>query len=163
MMSIADAGYESWIAGVRECTAEDEARSKPLHSGSQAELAKRQPAVSLEGRLVPANADCTLMECGDGCCNQCTVDWVLVPRRPYPGRTLRINLRGTAVSLAGCAMDCAVRGYGQEADWVIVSGQIGGKGDVVLDAELCRLRSATRDALTDAEYKRLTRAARPGR
>jgi hypothetical protein len=164
LMSIGDAGYESWISRVRECTAADVAGAKPQLLGAQAELAKRKPTVSIAGRLVPARPDCTLIDCGDGCCNQCTVDWVVVPRR-CPRRTVKVSLRGSAGSLSGCAMDCAVRGYGQEADWVIVSGTIGDPGDVVLDAELCRLRSSaeleTKDLLTDADHQRLINGGRP--
>ena len=54
-------------------------------------------------------------------------------------------------------MDCAVFGYLQDAEWVIVTGRIDGQGDIVVDADLCRLGSLIErnDQLSDADYERL--------
>jgi hypothetical protein len=163
MMSIGDVGYETWSAQVRECTAADAARAQPHLPGPQAELARRKPAVSIVGRLVPIGGDCTLMDCGPGaCCNQCDFRWVVVPR-DCPGRTLGVSPRESPTSMQGCGMDCALNGYAREADWVIVSGRIGGTGDVVVDADFCRLRSLAmieaKNQLTDADLERLTSPA----
>ena len=55
-------------------------------------------------------------------------------------------------------MDCAVFGYGQDADWVIVAGRLDGQGDIVVGADICRPSSKMvegEDQLSDADYGRL--------
>ena len=160
MMAVGDAGYESWIATVRECTPADVAGAKPHLPGLQADLARRKPAVSIEGRLMPGMPECNLMSCAPSpCCNGCSFEWVVVPRRDCPDRKLRVRLSSSPFALRGGGMDCAVLGYGRDADWVIVTGRIGGEGDIVGGADLCRLRSLTaieaKDQLSDADYERL--------
>jgi hypothetical protein len=166
MLVIGDRSYQSWIATVRECTPAEVAGAKPHLPGAQADLARRKPAVSIEGRLLPDQPDCTLIDCGPAsCCNDCSFAWVVVPRRDCPGRKLKVYLPGSTSSLAGCGLDCAARGFAREADWVIVAGRIDGKGDTVVEAQFCRLPSVAigqaKDQLTDADYQRLT--APPGK
>ena len=164
MMAVGDAAYEAWIAKVRACTPADAARAKPYLPGLQADLAKRRPAVSILGRLVPINPDCLLIGCDaqPPCCNGCTVEWVVAPRRDCPGRKLRIRLAGSPSALTGGGMDCAVFGYAQDADWVIVAGRIDGPGNIVVDADLCRPSSKMvegEDQLSNADYERLASPA----
>jgi len=160
MLAVGDLGYDAWIAKLRACTLAEVGGAKPHLPGTRAEL-ERKPAVSIEGRLLPKNVECTLMGCTPGpCCNGCGFEWVVVPRRDCPGRGVRIRLPGSPFPLLGGGRDCAVSGFAAEADWVIVSGRIGGKGDIVVDADLCRLPSPaaleTRDRLSDDDYERLT-------
>ena len=163
-LGIAGVTYESWISRVRDCTPADAVRALPQLPGTDADLAKRTPTVSIVGRLVPSQAECTLMDCGPGaCCNACGFEWVVVPQRDCPGRTLRIHLPDVDESLRGGGMDCALDAHKQHADWVVVTGRIGGAGDVVMDADFCRVRSLAmieaKDQLTDAEHERLTSPA----
>jgi len=166
MLAIGDGDYTSWIAKVRECSPAEVARAMPQLPGAEADLAKRQPTVSIEGRLLPDMPECTLMDCGPGaCCNSCSFEWVVVPRRDCPGRKLRVRLPGSWSPLAGGGRDCAAHGFGKEADWVIVAGRIGGAGDIVIEADFCRLPTLAtverKDQLTTADYERLT--ARPAK
>jgi hypothetical protein len=160
MLGIANTPYETWIAQVRACTPAEMGRAKPQLPGTREQRAKQQPAVSIEGRLMPTAPDCNLIECGgevDGvyrsspCCNICGFEWVVIPRR-CPAHPLHVGLQGGG-------MDCAALGFGPDADWVIVTGRIGGQGDVVVDADLCKLSSPQKDQLRDDELERLASPA----
>jgi hypothetical protein len=159
MLGIMGRSYASWAAELRACEPADLARAQRRSAGTGADVAKRTAVVSFEGRLLPHMAECTLRGCGSGCCNECSFEWVVALNARCPTQELRVWLRGSPGPLSGAGRDCAVRGYDAEADTVIVTGTIGDPGDIVVEADLCRLPAELQIAgqrLTDADHARLT-------
>jgi hypothetical protein len=149
--------YPAWIARFRTCTPEDMKEATQSLGAAMHEQAKGKRRLSIEGRLVPGRAECTLMACKPGpCCNGCDFEWVVEIGRASRAGELKLRFFGARLPLGGGGPDCAVHGYGREADRVIASGRMDGEGAVLIDADLCRLEpKTTNDQMTDADYRRL--------
>jgi hypothetical protein len=134
--------YETWLGKLRDCTSDEAARAKDHLTDRPAKLVESKEVVAVRGRLAPGMAECTLMGCRPGpCCNGCSFDWVVVPRENRTGRMLRIRRADDRLPLRGAGVDCAVSACGAGAAEIIVAGRIADGGALVVDADLCRVRS----------------------
>jgi hypothetical protein len=167
MLDVFGRSYESWAAELRACTAGDMARAKERLPRDVLRDGGRKIVVSIKGRLLPGTPDINPIGCdGSPCCNGGPFDWLLVLTQDCPtSRRLKVWPRGAPRPLSGGGMDCVVQGFGADADRVIVTGTLGGDGDMVAEAELCRVPAELMLAsqqLAHADYARLA-APPPGR
>lgn len=155
-----DLDYQAWVRSLPACAPSAMvAARRPLPDDVEA-LARTKRAVVVRARLVPGLEDCTLMGCDSGCCNGCSFDWVVVPRKECPGWTFGVRHAGRNDRFRGGGLECEVSRFGALAAEVIVTGRLETSADrffagVIVAAEICRVDAGDPKRLTDADYARL--------
>ncbi len=152
--------YLAWVHSLHACAPAAMAAAKRPLPDDLAALVKSKRTVAVRARLVPGAATCTLMDCDSSCCNGCSFDWVLVPRKECPNWRLAIRLAGRDDRLHGGGIDCVVSSFGAHAAEVIVTGRLDTGRDafaseVIVATDICRVDSGDPKRLTDADYARL--------
>ena len=152
--------YRVWVDALHACAPAAVAAAKRPLPDDLAPLVKSKRAVAVRARLVPGPAMCTLMDCDSSCCNGCSFEWVVVPRKECPDWKLAIRRAGKDYRFRGSGMDCVVHSFGARAAEVIVTGRLETSGDVfvndvIISTDICRVESGDPKRLSDADYARL--------
>jgi hypothetical protein len=152
--------YSVWVEALRVCAPAAVAAARRPLQDDLTQLVKSKKAVTVRARLVPGPAMCTLMDCDSDCCNGCSFEWVVVPRRDCPNWRLAIRRAGKDDRFRGNGIDCVVHSFGARAAEVIVTGRLetGGDGlvsDAIVATDICRVESGDANRLSDADHARL--------
>jgi len=140
----------AWLNRFKPC-------AEPIDTTDVESLPKEEekdpPTVAVRGLMtLESSAHCHLMRCeGGGCCNGCSIRWVLVAPQPPEGqarRELAIRKNGTWDTLGIGAMDCTVKEVRRQfpSAEVIVTGRIWKDGfdQVITPTSICRVPSPSR-------------------
>lgn len=140
----------AWLNRFKPC-------EEPIETTDVESLPKEEekdpPTVAVRGLMtLESSAHCQLKRCeGGGCCNACSLRWVLVAPQPPEGqarRELAIRKNGTWGTLGIGAMDCTVKEVRRQfpSVEVIVTGRIWKDASVpvITPTSICRVRSPAR-------------------